>query len=131
HVMPVLDAFMRLHPDVAVSLTTGNAKKVLADLLNYETDVAIVASPKARETKLHMIPYRTYPLVAFVSRDHALSGRKTMKLMDFDGQRLIIREPSSLTRQMLLRALAKAKARPAALIEIDNREASREAVALG
>jgi DNA-binding transcriptional LysR family regulator len=36
-----------------------------------------------------------------------------------------------MTRQLLLRALARARARPAALIEIDNREASREAVALG
>jgi DNA-binding transcriptional LysR family regulator len=36
-----------------------------------------------------------------------------------------------MTRQILLRALARAKARPAALIELDNREASREAVALG
>jgi LysR family transcriptional regulator, low CO2-responsive transcriptional regulator len=131
HIMPVLDDFMRLHPDVVVSLTTGNAKKVLSDLLNYETDVAIVASPKARETQLHMTPFCTYPLVAFVSRKHPWSNRKTIGLKDFDGERLIVREPTSMTRQLLFRALRKAKAQPSALIEIDSREASREAVALG
>lgn len=131
HIMPVLDDFMRLHPNIVISLTTGNARKVLSDLLNYETDVAIVASPKARETQLHMVPFCTYPLVTFVSRRHAWSGRKSVGLKDFDGQRLIVREPSSMTRQLLFRALRRAKAQPAALIEIDSREASREAVALG
>lgn len=54
HIMPVLDDFMRLHPNVVISLTTGNARKVLSDLLNYETDVAIVASPQgARDPAPH------------------------------------------------------------------------------
>jgi aminoethylphosphonate catabolism LysR family transcriptional regulator len=131
HVIPVLDKYMSLHPNVAVSLTTGNAKKVLTDLLNHETDVAIVASPKARETQLSMVPFCTYPLVVFVATSHAWSARKSIALRDFAGERLIIREPSSMTRQMLMRALAKAKVQPSSLIEIDNREASREAVALG
>lgn len=131
HVIPVLGKFIELHPNVSVSLTTGNAKKVLDDLLNYETDVAIVASPKARETRLYMLPYRSYNLVAFVSRNHPLSKRKRMQLKDFEGQRLIIREPSSLTRQLLMRALSKAGVKAAALIECDSREAAREAVAAG
>jgi aminoethylphosphonate catabolism LysR family transcriptional regulator len=131
HVMPVLHTFMNLHPNVTVSLTTGNAKKVLADLLNHETDVAIVASPKARGTRLSMVPFCTYPLVAFVSKDHPWSARKIVGLKDFETQRLITREPTSMTRQLLMRAFAKAKVQPSSLIEIDNREASREAVALG
>ena len=49
HVIPVLREFMRLHPNVGVSLTSGNARKVLSDLLNYEIDVAIVALSKARK----------------------------------------------------------------------------------
>jgi aminoethylphosphonate catabolism LysR family transcriptional regulator len=131
HIMPVVDAFMRLHPKVTVSLTTGNAKKTLENLLNYETDVAIVALPKRHDARLHMVPFCTYPQVAFVSRNHHWSSRHKITLADFHGERLIIREPTSMTRQILMRALANARVRPSALIEIDNREASREAVALG
>ena len=91
HIMPVLDDFMRQHPNVVVSLTTGNARKVLLDLLNYETDVAIVASPKARETQLHIVPFCTYPLVVYVPHDHAWSRRKSIELADFAKERLIVR----------------------------------------
>jgi LysR family transcriptional regulator, low CO2-responsive transcriptional regulator len=131
HIIPIISRFFHLHPNLSVSLITGNAAKVLTDLLNSETDVAIVALPKPLHSRLYTVPFRTYPLLAFVARDHPWAGRTTVRLDDFRNQPLLVREPTSMTRQMLLRALTHAKARPATLIEIDNREATREAVALG
>jgi aminoethylphosphonate catabolism LysR family transcriptional regulator len=131
HIMPVLKAFIDLHPGVTTSLRSGNARKTLEDLLNYETDVAIVALARPAEPRLHVVPFCTYPLVAFVASDHPWATRRRIALADFDGQRIVVREPSSMTRQMLMRALRNARARPAELIEIDNREAAREAVAIG
>lgn len=131
HIVPVMGEFTRRHPNVALALITGNARKVLRDLLNYETDVAIVAMAKPRHSGVHMIPFCTYPLLAFVSRDHDWADRRSVNLKDFDGKRVLIRESSSLTRQIFLNALTKANARPSSYVEIDNREASREAVAQG
>jgi aminoethylphosphonate catabolism LysR family transcriptional regulator len=131
HIMPVLKTFLELHPGVTTSLRSGNARKTLEDLLNYETDVAIVALQRQAEPRLHAVPFCTYPLVAFVARDHPWSARRSITLADFDRQRLVIREPSSMTRQLLMRALRNARSRPSELIEIDNREAAREAVAIG
>lgn len=131
HVVPVLDGLMRLHPGLVVTLSTGNARRVLGALLDSETDVAIVAMPKARHARLYMVPFCSYSLVAFVARTHPWAGRKSISLKEFDGQRVIVREASSMTRQMLMRALRVARSRPASLVEIDNREASREAVARG
>jgi len=131
HVLPVLAEFIRRHPSVQVSLTTGSAKKVMSDLLNHEVDVAIVAAERPRASQLHMVHFRTYPLVAYVPRDHEWSRRKTVRPIDFHGQPIIVREPSSLTRTKFMRALKKAGAVPSIVIEIDNREATREAVALG
>lgn len=131
HVLPVLAQFMRLHPNISVSLATGSAKKVMTDLLNYEIDVAIVAAERPRETQLHMVHFQTYALVAYVPRKHEWSRRKSVSPLDFHGQPVIVREPTSLTRRTFLRALNKAGAVPSVLIEIDNREATREAVALG
>ncbi len=131
HVLPVLNEYMRLYPSISVSLSTGSAKEVMTDLLNYETDVAIVASENARDSRLHMLHYVTYPVVAYVPRSHPWSKRKSVKPIDFHGERVIVREPASMTRQKFLRSLSKAGAVPSALIEIDNREATREAVAIG
>ncbi|MGE8941603.1 LysR substrate-binding domain-containing protein [Leptospira interrogans] len=131
HVLPVLNEFMRLHPNIDVSLSTGSAKKVMTDLLNYEVDVAIVASESTREAQLHMVHYVTYQLVAYVPRDHKWSHRQSIRPIDFHGERIIVREPASMTRQKFLRSLTRAGAIPSAMIEIDNREATREAVAIG
>ena len=131
HVLPVLNEFMRLHPNISVSLSTGSAKEVMDDVLNYEVDVAIVASDSTREAQLYMVPYVTYPLVAYVPRGHRWSQRTSVQPIDFHGERVIVREPASMTRQKFMRSLAKVGAIPSALIEIDNREATREAVAIG
>jgi aminoethylphosphonate catabolism LysR family transcriptional regulator len=131
HIMPVLKTFIGLHPGVTTSLRSGNARRTLEDLLNYETDVAIVALQRQAEPRLYAVPFCTYPLVAFVARDHPWSSRRQITLADFDGQRVVVREPASMTRQLLMRALRNAHSRPAELIEIDNREAAREAVAIG
>lgn len=131
HIMPVMSEFIGLHPNVAVSLTTGNAKRVLRDLLNYDTDVAIVAMSKPRHAGLHMVPFRTYQLVAFVARSHPWAGRQSVCIQDFAGERIILREQGSMIRQMLLSALSQSRVQPAAIVEINDREASREAVAFG
>ena len=117
HVLPVLNEYMRLYPSISVSLSTGSAKEVMTDLLNYESDVAIVASENARDSRLHMLHYVTYPVVAYVPRSHPWSRRKSVRPIDFNGERVIVREPASMTRQKFLRSLSKAGAVPSALIE--------------
>jgi aminoethylphosphonate catabolism LysR family transcriptional regulator len=131
HVVPVLDEFIRLHPGITVSLSTGNARQVLASLRDYETDVAIVALAKPREHGLYLLPFCAYPLVAFVSRTHPWASRRSVRVRDFHRERIVVREGTSMTRQLLDRALQGAGVRPASLVEMDNREASREAVARG
>ena len=131
HVLPILKRFMDLHPSIKVTLTSGNARKVAQDLLNYETDVALVATESIPHAQLHLELLTRYALVAFVPRDHPLAVKPMMELSDFQNERLIIREPTSLTRRLLMKSLDRAGVVPRHIIEMDNREASREAVALG
>lgn len=131
HVLPVLKRFMDLHPSIKITLTSGNAKKVAHDLVNYETDVALVATEGVPHAQLHLEPLTRYALVAFVPRGHPLANKAKMELADFQSERLIIREPTSLTRRLLMKSLDRAGVVPQHLIEMDSREASREAVALG
>jgi DNA-binding transcriptional LysR family regulator len=122
---------MELHPDFQVAMSGGNSRKVTHDLLNYETDVAIVATADPPHGLLHTEPFKRYSLVAFMPKNHRLAKKKMMELEDFAHERLIIREPVSMVRQLLMRSLQRAGVMPEKIMEMDSREAAREAVASG
>lgn len=131
HVLPILKTFIDLHPNVSISLTTGNARKVLQDLHNYETDVAIVAVDGVPHHQLYLEKLIEYSLVAFVPRGHKLAEKSCITLSDFAGQRVINREPLSMTRRLLTSRLETGKIEVDSFLEMDSREATREAVACG
>lgn len=131
HVLPVLSKFMALHPDITVSLYSGNAKSVTQELLDYETDVAIVATLSELHPQLYFEPFSRYRLLAFVPHSHPFAQRTAIHVSDLANERMILREKSSLTRHLLGKSLESAGVTLKNTIEMDNREVIREAVALG
>jgi LysR family transcriptional regulator, low CO2-responsive transcriptional regulator len=131
HVLPVLKQFMDLHPKFQVALYSGNVQKVTHDLLNYETDVAIIGTAGPPHALLYTEPLIRYSFVAFMPKDHPLAEKSIMELEDFANERLIMREPTSLTRRLLTRSLERVGVIPQDTMVLDNREAAREAVASG
>jgi aminoethylphosphonate catabolism LysR family transcriptional regulator len=130
HVIPILAAFNRRYPGLDVSLSMGNADTVLHDLRNYRIDVAVLAKVD-EDPRLFAIPYRRSPLVLFVPRNHPWAKRTSIRLKEIADQRMILREAASVTRQIFQSALAEAGVRPQAVMQIESREAVREAVAAG
>lgn len=131
HVLPVLRRFMRLHPDIDVSLYSGNAKKVTQELLDYETDVAIVANLQPAHPHLYVEPFSQYRLLAFVPHTHPLAQKPSIRIHELADQRVILREKTSLTRVLLNKSLESAGVTLKNTVEMDNREVIREAVAMG
>jgi aminoethylphosphonate catabolism LysR family transcriptional regulator len=129
HAMPVLAEFTSRHPDVDLSLVTGNAAEVLADVLEHRVDAAMVSDPPddARLATLRLLEDR---FVAYVHRDDPLAARKRVRLADLVARRLVLREIGSQTRRVLDRALADANLTMREVIEVDSREASQTAVAM-
>lgn len=130
HVIPILAAFNRRHPGLDVSLSMGNADKILHDLRNYRIDVAVLAKVDD-DPRLFAIPYRRSRLVLFVPRTHPWAKRSSIRLTEVAEQRMILREAASVTRQIFQTALADAGVQPQAVMQIESREAVREAVAAG
>lgn len=130
HVIPMLAAFNRRYPGIELSLAFGNREQVLDDLLRRRCDVAVVPDLEP-DARIHAVPFRRDRLVAFVERGHPWAARRSLKLAELAGQRLILREAGSHTRAMFEAALAEAGVEPAAIMEIGSREAVREAVAAG
>lgn len=130
HVIQGIAAFDRRYPGVTVSLSIGNSDQVLRELYDYRADLGVLADPPA-DPRLVLVELRRDPLVALVPRDHAWAKRRAVPLADLAAARLIMREPGSITRALLERAFAAAGIAAATAMEIDSREAVREAVAAG
>ncbi|MDH3473848.1 MAG: LysR substrate-binding domain-containing protein [Rhodospirillales bacterium] len=130
HVVPLLAAFNRRHPGIRLSFSFGNSEQVLKDLLERRSEVAVLAE-LAPDRRVHAVPFRKDRLVAFVDRGHAWARRRSLRLEELADQRLVLREPGSITRAIFERALAAQGIVLGPVLEIGSREAVGEAVAAG
>ena len=129
-VMGLLASFIARYPGVRVTVTMGNSQSVLRDLVEYRTDVAVVARVDD-DRRFHAVPYACQRVVVFVPRGHEWARRRGIRLAELEGRPMVLREEGSSTRQILEDALAAAKVTPQVVMEIGSREALHEAVAAG
>ena len=128
HALSVLGALEKRVPGLDFALAIGNSDEVVRSLLAYEADIGImgraVADPRLSVTRL-----RSDRLVAFVPA--AAKQRRGPTLAEVAGERLVLRERGSATRERFESALAQAGLSPARIVEVATREGVREAVAAG
>ncbi|MBI3710229.1 MAG: LysR family transcriptional regulator [Proteobacteria bacterium] len=130
HVTDMLAAVAARYPQLYVSVTIGNSREIVQSLLDYRTDVAVLAHIDP-DPRLLAIPYSRHPVVVFVPARHPLAKRRAIRIEELDGQPMVVREAGSTTRRAFEEALARAKVSPRIVMEIGGREAIREAVAKG
>ena len=130
HVTEMLARFNGHYPGVEVSVRVGNSEIVQQELLDYRTDVAVLAQ-FTDDPRFHSVPYSRHPVVLSVHRSHRFASRASVRIAELQGEGLLIREEGSTTRKALEDALAKAGVEPRVLMEIGSREAIREAVIMG
>lgn len=130
HVTEMLARFNGRYPGVEVSVRVGNSEVVQQELLDYRTDVAVLAQ-FTDDPRFHAVPYSRHPIVVFVHRRHRFAGRRAIRMADLEGEPMIMREVGSTTRKALDDALRKARVTPRVAMEIGSREAIREAVIMG
>jgi len=130
HVTEMLARFNQRYPGVEVSVRVGNSEVVLQELVDYRTDVAVLAH-FTDDPRFHSVPYSRHPIVVFVHRKHRFAGRCSIRMADLEGEPMIVREEGSTTRKALDDALRKAKMKLRIAMEIGSREAIREAVIMG
>lgn len=130
HILPVLARFRARYPKVSVRLISGNSEQLLRKLDAFEIDFAVIASrPDTGRYASWLL--REDPLVAFLAADHPLARRKSLSLPELVKWPVILREEGSVTRMLLLEELNRRGLVLGDAIEIETREASREAAASG
>lgn len=127
--MRLLTLFNQGYPNVKISLTTGNSQDLLAMLLDFEIDIAILGNV-AENPVLSRFLLSEQPVVLVVGQDHPWYGRESVGLDELDGTKVIYREQGSETRKVLEDALAERQINPHVVIEV-HREAVREAALQG
>jgi aminoethylphosphonate catabolism LysR family transcriptional regulator len=130
HVTEMLAQFNRRYPGVNVSVRVGNSEVVQQELLDYRTDVAVLAQ-FTDDPRFHAVPYSRHPVVIFAPRTHRFATRRSIRIAELEGEPMIVREEGSTTRKALDDALRRAGVRPRMVMEIGSREAIREAVIMG
>jgi len=130
HVIEMVDAYRRKFPNVELSIRMGNSAETMADLENYVTDVAVLASFND-DPRFVAVPYADHAIVVFAHIDHPLAKHDSIRLQDLHGQPMVMREQGSTTRLALEKVLKEADVMPRVVMEIGSREALREAVARG
>ncbi len=129
-VIPLLAAFKGRFPMVEINVDFSNSREVLNGVLANKCDIGILARI-APDKRLHIAPFRDDYLIVFVDRGHAWSQRRSINMRDIAEQTLVLREAGSTTRAIFEEALAERGIEPAAVLEMEGREAVREAVAAG
>ncbi len=130
HVMPLLSAMKRRHAGLTFSLSIDNSSKVLQHLIDYGADIGVTAR-NTSDPRLHSVLLRRDQLVLFAPREHPLAQQREIPIAALAGVDLVIREAGSITREVFEMRLAEAGVRPGVLVEVQGREAVREAVAAG
>lgn len=130
HVMPLLAALKRRHAGLTFSLRVGNSSDVLQQIADYHADVGVMAKHTS-DPRIHSLRLKADRLVLFVPKAHPWAHRQEVALQELTGRELVIRERGSITREVFEARLAERGVRPGTLVEVQTREAVREAVTAG
>jgi aminoethylphosphonate catabolism LysR family transcriptional regulator len=130
HVMRILAELKRRHAGITFTVKIDNSANVLSHVLDHVADIAVTAKTTS-DPRIHSIRLREDRLILFVPRGHAWAKRRRVRLSDLAGRDIVVRERGSITREAFETRLVEAGVVPGSLIEVQTREAVREAVGAG
>lgn len=122
-----LKKFLRTYPTVNVHVQYRRHNQVYEEVLSNVVDLGLVAYP-ARDAKLEIVPLRKDPMVLICHPDHPLARRRSLKLKQLKGEKLVSFEPDIPTRRAIDRALRERGVHVQHAMEFDNIETVKRAV---
>ncbi len=122
--------FEHLYPDAALELKYLHPNEVLEAVLNDEADLGLTSYPPKR-SELICIPWQDQEMVVVLPPMHRLAPRKTLQVMELDGEPLVSFTPELQIRIELDRWLKQAKVVVDVVHEFDNIETIKRAVEVG
>lgn len=130
HITDAVRRFREAHPDVFVTIRTGNTADLLRRLRNYEAEIGVIGN-SISAPDLDRIDLGRTPILALVARDYMPQSTRWLSFRDLRRFPLIYREEGSRTRAQVEEEAARFNLSLKPAIEVEGREAMREVVASG
>ena len=132
YVLPhVIGAFQTRYPGVDLRLRIANSRVIEEEIRADRLDVAVVGGhvlgPGERCVDAGLVD----ELILIVARVHPWARRRFVSQGELAGERLLIREPGSASRQVMERALQHAGIPMKRTMELDHTEAIKQSVMAG
>ncbi|MEE1925994.1 LysR substrate-binding domain-containing protein [Pseudomonas sp. 148P] len=121
---------MQQYPDIKLETSFSPEHETLERLYNFDIDLAILALSEF-DQRLHTRLYRRYPIIAVVRDDHPWASQQKVHVEQLRGERLVLREPSSRTRQLVEESCQRAGIELDCAMQLNSREAIVHAIARG
>ncbi|CAB3393453.1 MULTISPECIES: LysR family transcriptional regulator [Kyrpidia] len=131
YVLPrILAQFCKRYPKVSVAITIENTSQVAEAILRREQDVGIVEGG-LHHSDLEVLPLFEDELRVVVPASHRLAGRAEATPEELAGERWILREHGSGTREAADKMFSATGLVPAALVELGSTQIIKESVEAG
>jgi DNA-binding transcriptional LysR family regulator len=126
-----LGAFHRAHPGIELQLISANTRDIADLMLQHQIEIALVEGP-IRDEGLNSEKWLTDVMELIVGPDHPFaSAESPIDPMKIAEEILILREPGSGSREVVMQALAAQNIKPLRTLEVGSTEAIKQLVAAG
>ncbi len=129
-IIRLTQAFNKRFPNVACQLKFGNSEEVLKSVLDCESDLGILGGSVDHDDCL-AIPVAKPEIVLVGHKDYLKNKPATLSREEFARETLLIREPGSETRELLLEKTKQHEYHPKRMIEIGRRSGALAAAMAG
>jgi DNA-binding transcriptional LysR family regulator len=126
---PYLRAFRKLHPGVEVKVDYCRYSEVYDSVRDGSSDLGLVAYP-VRRPGLRVMTFWRDKLVLICAPGHRLARKKRARLADLVGEKFVAFEPDLPTRKEIDKRLRERGVRIRPILEFDNIETVKRAVAI-
>jgi len=125
-----MQPFMSAHPQARVQLECLHPHKVVEAVINDEADIGIMSYPPVMRS-LAVIPWRSEKMVLVCHPAHRFARRRVVMPQDLNGEKFVAFDPDLGIRKAIDRALKQRTVRVNVVMEFDNIETIKEAIAIG
>jgi len=127
----IIGKFHARYPEIQVALRIANTREIEREIQGNGLDLGIVGGHIAGERETCVEANIDDELVLIVPPAHRLFRRREVAPAELGGERLIMREPGSATRQVAERLLGQAGHELKAAMELGHTEAIKQGVMAG
>ena len=125
-----MQPFMSAYPQARVRLECLHPHKVVEAVINDEADIGIMSYPPVMRS-LAVIPWRSEKMVLVCHPAHRFARRRVVMPQDLNGEKFVAFDPDLGIRKAIDRALKQRTVRVNVVMEFDNIETIKEAIAIG